>query len=114
MKTNTSVGSVPSRRMSIVAAVTLALVAASAGAASGQQEQLPDVTMTAGPTNGSQGFADIGAPSTNTGNINTATTFTIGNLTSTGAQAGYFSGLTTQIFGPEAFDPSVPTSLSFA
>ncbi|MFM7184482.1 MAG: PEP-CTERM sorting domain-containing protein, partial [Planctomycetota bacterium] len=42
-----------------------------------------------------------------------ATTLTIGNLISTTAQAGYFTGLSSQTFGPVAFSPSVPSSISF-
>jgi len=52
----------------------------------------------AGPI-GTQGLADMGAPSTNTGDINTATTFTIGDLVSTASQSGIFVGMPTQDFG---------------
>ena len=65
-------------------------------------------------TVGSQAFADIGsATASPTGNINTATSFTLGNLLSTGGQTGVFSGMTTQIFGAVPFDILVPNSLSF-
>jgi hypothetical protein len=79
---------------------------------------LPPVTPTSGTSSGSQGFADIGAPSVSgtgvfPGSINTGTSFTIGNLISTGAQNGYFTGLSTQIFGPVTFVPADDTSLSF-
>lgn len=77
------------------------------------QAELPQVFMTAADSNGSQGFADIGSPSANTGNINTATTLTIGNMISTGASIGYFSGLPTQIFGPVAFTVATGTSVTF-
>lgn len=77
------------------------------------QSELPAVVFVSGTSTGSQGFADIGSPTVNTGNINTATTFTIGNLISTGASVGYFSGLSTQIFGPVAFNPAVNSSFSF-
>lgn len=77
------------------------------------QNELPEVFVTATASNGSQGFADIGTPVADTGNINTAATLTIGNLISTGASVGYFTGLSTQIFGPVAFNPSVPSSISF-
>lgn len=77
------------------------------------QNELPDVVFVSGTSTGSQAFADIGAPSVDSGNINTATSFTIGNLISTGANAGYFTGLPTQIFGPVAFSPAVGSSLSF-
>ena len=62
---------------------------------------------------GSQGFADIGAPSVGGGNIDTATTFTLGNLITTGSQSGDFVGLGTQIFGPVAFDINLANSLTF-
>jgi len=102
-----------SRRATFAFAVGLSALVLSGRAESQQPDQLPDVVMTNGVTNGSQGLADIGTPSANTGNINTATTLTMGTIVSTGAQAGYFSGLTTQIFGPIAFDPSVGSSISF-
>ena len=96
-------------------AACLALVAWCGAARADEltQAELPQVFMTAADSTGSQGFADIGAPSANTGNINTATTLTIGNLISTGASVGYFTGLSTQIFGPVGFNTAVPTSLSF-
>lgn len=77
------------------------------------QSELPDVVFVSGTSTGSQGFADIGSPSVDSGNINTGTTFTIGNMISTGASVGYFSGLSTQIFGPIAFNPTVASSISF-
>jgi hypothetical protein len=94
-----------------VAAVTCC--AANARADLLTQNELPEVFVTATASNGSQGFADIGTPVADTGNINTAATLTIGNLISTGASVGYFTGLSTQIFGPVAFNPSVPSSISF-
>ena len=45
---------------------------------------------------GTQGFADIGTPTADggsTGDINTATAFTIGNLVSTSSNTGDFAGL---------------------
>jgi len=77
------------------------------------QSELPEVFSTAEDSTGSQGITDIGTPAADTGNINTAATLTIGNLISTGASVGYFTGLSTQIFGPVAFNPSVPSSISF-
>lgn len=62
---------------------------------------------------GSQGFADISAPSVDTGNINTGTAFTIGNFITTASQSGYFAGLATQLFGPVLFNSQVGTSFSF-
>jgi hypothetical protein len=61
-----------------------------------------------------QGFADIGTPTANTGNINTATVFTIGDLISTTANTGIFAGLPTQVIGPVTFDSTVGSSLSFS
>lgn len=49
---------------------------------------------------GTQGFADIGAPTTNTGDINTATVFNLGNLLTTGSQSGNFLGLPLTFIGP--------------
>lgn len=77
------------------------------------QSELPEVVFVSGTSTGSQGFADIGSPSVDSGNINTGTTFTIGNMISTGASIGYFNGLTTQVFGPLAFNPTVGSSISF-
>lgn len=94
-----------------VAAVTCC--AANARADLLTQSELPEVFVTATASNGSQGFADIGTPAADTGNINTAATLTIGNLISTGASVGYFTGLSTQIFGPVAFSPAVASSISF-
>lgn len=98
------------------AAVALAAVtccAANARADLLTQNELPEVFVTATASTGSQGFADIGTPAADTGNINTAGTLTIGNLISTGASVGYFTGLSTQIFGPVAFSPAVASSISF-
>lgn len=113
MKTSPTFRSVAIRVTGICAALAISFLAASTRADILTQSELPDVFLTAGLSNGSQGFADIGAPSTNTGNINTATTLTIGNLISSGASAGYFTGLSTQIFGPVAFSPAIPSSISF-
>lgn len=77
------------------------------------QNELPDVVFVSGTSSGSQGLADIGTPIVDSGNINTATSLTIGNLVSTGASAGYFTGLPSQLFGPVAFNPAVGSSLSF-
>jgi hypothetical protein len=62
---------------------------------------------------GTQAFADLGSPSTNTGNINTGIMFAIGNLLSTSGQTGVFVGMPTQVFGPVSFTDTVPTSLDF-
>ncbi len=66
---------------------------------------------------GTLGFADIGAPTADgspSGDINTATQFTIGNLVTTAAYTGVFSGLDAQILGAVSFDTTVGTSLNFA
>ena len=62
---------------------------------------------------GSQGFADLGSPSANTGNINTATQFTIGSLITNSNSTGIFAGMPTESFGAVSFDTTNPTSLSF-
>jgi hypothetical protein len=65
-------------------------------------------------TAGSQGMIDLGSPNAQPGNdINTATTFTVGNLITTGSSSGYFAGLTTQVLGPVTFNTGVGTSMSF-
>lgn len=91
----------------------LALVATVASADLVTQSGLPDVVLVNGTSSGSQGFADIGAPSVDSGNINTGTSFTIANMVSTGASVGYFTGLSTQLLGPVTFNSSVGSSLSF-
>lgn len=72
----------------------------------------------AGPVIGSLSFSDIGATTTNTGNINTATVFNFGNLisvvTTSVAVNGDFFGLPNQFFGPVSFDITDPTSLTFS
>jgi hypothetical protein len=65
---------------------------------------------------GTQGFADIGTPTadgSNTGNLNTATAFMIGNAISTSANTGVFMGMPTQTFGSVSFNSTMPTSLLF-
>jgi hypothetical protein len=63
---------------------------------------------------GTLGFADTGTPTVNTGNINTATTYNIGDLVTTSSSTGFFAGLPTQTFGPVSFTTTSPTSLSFS
>ena len=56
---------------------------------------------------GTQSFADLGVPEANgspTGNILTATSFTIGDLVSTAAQSGVFEGMPLQSFGTITFN----------
>jgi len=73
-------------------------------------------TAKAGPI-GTLGFSDIGTPTADgspTGNINTATSFTIGELFSTTAEMGIFVGLGHQDFGAVSFSTLTPTSFSFS
>ena len=65
---------------------------------------------------GTQGFADIGTPTAGgsaTGNLNTATSFAFGGLTSTTASTGIFTAMPTQFFGTVSFDITSDTSLTF-
>ena len=67
-------------------------------------------------TMGAQAFVDIGSPTANgspTGNINTATTFSIGTFVSTTSQTGVFTGMPTQFFPSFSFNITNPTSLIF-
>jgi hypothetical protein len=77
------------------------------------QHELPGVVFVSGASAGSQAFVDIGSPNVNSGIINSAPSFSIGNRNSTGASAGYFTGLPTQLYRPVAFSPAVGSSLSF-
>jgi hypothetical protein len=66
---------------------------------------------------GTQGFADIGTPTAGgspTGDIDTATSFTLGSLVTTSADTGFLTGMPTQSFGSVSFSLSSPTSLSFS
>jgi len=58
-------------------------------------------------------FADIGSPTVDTGDINTANVFNIGDLIST-ATSGVFAGMPTQTFGAVSYTLTSPTSLSFS
>ncbi len=60
-----------------------------------------------------QGFADIGSPTADTGDINTATVFTLGELFSNLSNSGFLAGLGHQDFGSVTFDTTVPGSLQF-
>ncbi|MFM7242680.1 MAG: PEP-CTERM sorting domain-containing protein [Planctomycetaceae bacterium] len=95
------------------AALAVSFLASATRADIVTQSSLPDVVLVAGTSSGSQAFADIGTPTTDSGNINTGTSFTIGNMISTGASLGYFAGLSTQILGPVTFSTASGTSLSF-
>jgi len=64
----------------------------------------------------SQAFTDTGSPTANgspTGNINTATTFTVGNFISTTSQTGIFAGMPLQFFSSLSFNITNPSSLTF-
>lgn len=66
-------------------------------------------------TNGTQAFAMTGTTTADTGNINTATVFTMTDVLSAESQTGYFVGLpeATEI-GTWSFDTKIGTSLTFA
>jgi len=73
-------------------------------------------TAKAGPV-GTLGFSDTGTPQAGgspTGDINTATSFTIGDLFSSTAGTGIFAGLGHQDFGAVTFSTGTSTSLSFS
>ena len=65
------------------------------------------------------GFADLGTPTANTGNILTATSFTLGNLVTNSSTTGAFTPLSAgESFGSVTFSvtpayPTMNTSLSF-
>lgn len=61
-----------------------------------------------------QGFADIGSPTVDTGDITTATVFNVGDYFTTASNTGLFAGMPTQNIGPVSFDITVPTSFSFS
>lgn len=65
-------------------------------------------------TVGTQAFGTLGTTTADTGNINTATVFTMNKVRSTASQTGYFVGLATNSnIGNWSFDVNVGTSLSF-
>jgi hypothetical protein len=81
------------------------------------QSELPQVFPVAGPSVGSQGFVDLGTPTVDTGNIDTATSFTIADLRTTNANVSYFAGfpaLQTFTPSPVTFTVGSGTSLSFS
>jgi hypothetical protein len=64
---------------------------------------------------GTQGFIDGGSPTTNTGNINTATLFTIGDLLTSSANTGVFAHLPRFLdFGAVSFNTTSGSSLTFS
>lgn len=83
-----------------------------AAATLGGETLEPRLTLT---TVGTQGFGNIGVTTVNTGNINTATVFTLSNVRSTAAQTGYFVGLPTfSSAGAWSFTTTVGASLTFS
>jgi hypothetical protein len=62
---------------------------------------------------GSQGLVDLGPTSSDTGDINTATTFSIGDLMSNSNQSGAFVGMSTQNFGAMSLDTTTASGFSF-
>ena len=62
----------------------------------------------------SQAFSDIGATKASTGDILTATTFTLGNLVTTAGELGVFVGMPTQIFGMVTLDTTSTTALTLS
>lgn len=72
----------------------------------------PRLALTA--TVGTQAFGTLGTTTVDTGNINTATLFTMNKVRSTASQTGYFVGLATNSdIGDWSFNVNVGTSLSF-
>lgn len=65
----------------------------------------------ASPT-GMQIFVNTGMTTANTGNINTATSFTFGSLTTTSVDTGVFAGMPAQTWAV-SFMPSNPAGLTF-
>jgi hypothetical protein len=66
-------------------------------------------------TLGTQAFANLGTTTVDTGNINTANTFTLSNMRSTASQTGYFVGLPAlSAAGGWTFTTTVGTSLTFS
>lgn len=101
--------------LAAIAAVTCLNLAARADVLT--QSELPQVFPVAGPSAGSQGFIDLGTPTVNTGNIDTATSFTIADLRTTNANVLYFAGfpsLQTFTPSPVTFTVGSGTSLSFS
>jgi hypothetical protein len=63
---------------------------------------------------GTIGLLDISTPSVGPGtDINGATTYTIGDLGSFSDSTGIFAGLSSQIYGPVTFEPTIGNSFSF-
>jgi hypothetical protein len=73
-------------------------------------------TAKAGSVTGSLAFLDMGTTTVNSGDINTATSFTLGNLVSTqNNESGIFAdAMPSQGFGAASFNLSAPTSFSIS
>lgn len=77
---------------------------------------IPGMALAQTVPTGTQAFADLGIPMANgspTGNILTATQFTIGDLVSTAAQSGVFTGMPLQSFGEITFNIAKRNSFDF-
>ena len=72
---------------------------------------LASIACTAAQAQSTLTFSDIGSPAASpTGNINTATSFTLGEVINNADGAGSFAGLGTQLFGTVTFSTSSATS----
>jgi hypothetical protein len=99
--------------LAVIAAVSLATHAARADEIT--QSELPSVVFVNGASTGSQSFVDLGAPTVDTGNIDTATVFNVEAMFSTTANVGFFAGFPSSTnFGPVSFNITSGTSLSFS
>jgi hypothetical protein len=99
--------------LAAIAAVTCMNLAARADLLT--QSELPQVFPVAGPSVGSQSFVDLGTPTVDTGNIDTATVFNVAGMFSTSANVGFFAGYPSSTnFGPVSFNITSGTSLSFS
>lgn len=72
------------------------------------------VTMADAPPVGNLSFVTLTATEANTGNVNTATAFTLGSWTSTFGTGVFSSSLPVQSFCPVSFNVTSPTSLDFS
>jgi PEP-CTERM motif-containing protein len=72
------------------------------------------MTTIAQAQTGTLGLVDVSTPSVGPGtDINSATTYTIGDLASFSDSTGIFAGLSSQIYGPVTFEPGIGDSFSF-
>jgi hypothetical protein len=93
-------------RLTHLAGVALLAVVVAAGTAKATKAD-PSMSI------GAQSFGDLGSPTANTGNINTAMTFTADKLMTGGNQQGVFIGMLPQMFPAFTFNPTIPHSLAF-